>query len=268
MASVTVATWNLLSSNGADRALDYLERATWDIACLQEVRQSASPKLAEREDWDVVDGLLLAPEFYATWERPHAAALVARNGWKLSKRELVPNSPKPGRAVRAVAEKDGDRLSVISWHAPNARGETAAVKMAGYRAIVEAIGKTKGPLVLGFDSNHWSLSTELELAPHDPDVAKFAEENQFFGSDPQHRLRDALLDWLKDHPEQYKKRVRLRPSGPLEITYKRGSTYDRFDYLMVSDELRVREMTHDFKGATSKNVGSDHAFVSALLELD
>ena len=37
---------------------------------------------------------------------------------------------------------------------------------------------------------------------------------------------------------------------------------------MVSDELRVREMTHDFKGATSKNVGSDHAFVSALLELD
>ena len=263
---LTVATWNMLFRSGAERTLAYLEQAEWDIACLQEVRASTSARLTERTDWAVIDGLTLAADFYSSWKRPHAAALVARNGWSFSDGDLIANNPKPGRGLQAIAEKGDSRINVISWHAPNAAAEGAEVKMAGYSALIEAIGGISGPLVAGIDSNHWSLRTDLGLAPHDPNEPAFEVENQFFASEPQHRLRDALLDWLRTHPEEYAKCLELRPRGPLEITYKRGATYDRFDYLMISDELRVRGMTHDYEGATA--AGSDHAFVSAALELD
>jgi endonuclease/exonuclease/phosphatase family metal-dependent hydrolase len=139
------------------------------------------------------------------------------------------------------------------------------VKMAGYTALIEAIGGTTGPLVAGIDSNHWSLGTDLDLAPYDPTEPAFAVENRFFASEPEHRLRDALLDWLRANPKEYRRCLELRPDGPLEITYKRGATCDRFDYLMISDEFRVCRMTYDYEGATA--AGSDHALVSAALEL-
>jgi endonuclease/exonuclease/phosphatase family metal-dependent hydrolase len=265
MARLTVATWNMLFRSGAERTLAYLEEREWDIASLQEVRPSTSAMLAERTDWAVIDGLTLASDFYSSWKRPHAAALVARNGWTFSSGGLIPNNPKPGRGIQAVAERGGARLNVISWHAPNAAAEGAEVKMAGYSALLEAIGGVSGPLVAGIDANHWSLGTELELVPYDESEPAFAVENRFFASEPEHRLRDALVDWLRANPQEYRECLEQRPHGPLKITYKRGATYDRFDYLMISDEFRVRGMTHDYEGAIA--AGSDHAFVSAVLEL-
>src|SRR5581483_8510659 len=157
---------------------------------------------------------------------------------------------KPGRGVRAIARRDEDALSVISWHAPNAAGEGVKTKMAGYRSVIAAIAEVAVPLVVGLDSNHWSLAIDLDLDVYDA-TGPFAVENQFFSRDPQHRLRDALILYLREHPERYEELVRLRPTGPLEVTYKRGKTLDRFDYIMVSNELRVIDITNDFPGATS-----------------
>ena len=134
--------------------------------------------------------------------------------------------------------------------------------MAGYRAVVAAIGATAGPLVVGLDSNHWSLSTELDLVDPDPE-SPFAFEHQFFGSDPQHRLRDALIVYLRENPDAYETLLALRPRVPLEVTYKRGQTLDRIDYIMVSEDFHVDEIAHDFEGA--HEVGSDHRLVSAVL---
>ena len=63
--------------------------------------------------------------------------------------------------------------------------------MAGYRSVIAAIAATSGPLIVGLDSNHWSLSTELDMPAGDA-KSPFATENQFFSAYPQHRLRDAL----------------------------------------------------------------------------
>ena len=46
------------------------------------------------------------------------------------------------------------------------------MKMAGYSALIEAIGGISGPLVAGIDSNHWSLRTDLGLAPHQPQTSR------------------------------------------------------------------------------------------------
>jgi hypothetical protein len=175
---------------------------------------------------------------------------------------VVADTPTPGRGVKSLARRDDDVVSVISWHAPNAAGEGVETKMAGYRAVVTAIGATAGPLVVGLDSNHWSLSTVLDLVDHDAN-SPFAFENQFFSGDPQHRLRDALIVYLREHRDAYEKLISLRPNGPLEVTYKRGGTLDRFDYIMVSDDFCVDEISHDFAGA--REAGSDHGLVSPVL---
>ena len=261
-AVLCVATWNLKFNSSPERTLNYLQDARWDVVCLQEVGRSASALLEKREDWAVVDGLELASNQLSSWKRPHAAAIVSRNGWRLEAPGLVADTPTPGRGVKALALRGKDAVSIISWHAPNAASEGVDTKMAGYQAVLNAIGGTVGPLVVGLDSNHWSLSTDLDLVEHDAD-SPFAVENQFFGRDPQHRLRDALIAYLRENRDTYDELIRRRPDGPLEVTYKRGDTLDRFDYIMVSDELHVDEISHDFEGA--REAGSDHGFVSAVL---
>ena len=129
---------------------------------------------------------------------------------------MVADTPTAGRGVKALARRDDDVVSVISWHAPNAAGEGVETKMAGYRAVVTAIGATAGPLVVGLDSNHWSLSTDLDLVDNDAN-SRFAVENQFFSGGPQHRLRDALNVYLREHRDAYEKLISLRPNGPLRL---------------------------------------------------
>ena len=128
--------------------------------------------------------------------------------------------------------------------------------------MVTAIDATAGPLVVGLDSNHWSLSTDLDLVEHDAH-SPIAAENQFFSGEPRHRLRDALIVYLREHRDAYEKLISLRPNGPLAVTSKRGGTLDRFDYIMVSDDFHVNEISHDFAGA--RETGSDHGLVAAVL---
>jgi hypothetical protein len=264
-SEVSVATWNMHFNNAGDRALAYLEGSGWDIACLQEVNRSTSDLLKQRDDWSVVNGLDLASEQLASWKRPHAAALVARNGWKLADGQLVVDTPTPGRGVTALASDGVSALKVISWHAPNFAGEGHESKMAGYRAVLAAIAAIEGPLVVGLDSNHWSEGTELESPAAPAPGSRFEEENRFFSAEPQHRLRDALLVYLREHPEAYAEALRLRPDGPLAVTYKHGDTFDRFDYLMISDDMDVLTITHDYEG--NRTGGSDHGFVAARVAL-
>jgi exonuclease III len=258
---LSIATWNLKFNSVPERTLSYLEDARWDVACLQEVSLSASRLLESHDGWIVVNGLELDPRETIS-ARPHGVAIVARHGWHLDDPWMIAGTPKPGRGVRARARRGDEVVSVISWHAPNAAGEGVKTKMAGYQALIAAIGAIGGPLVVGFDSNHWSLRTDLDLGEYDPG-SPFSVENQFFSTTPQHRLQDALIVHLRQNPELYERLLHQRPDGPLEVTYKRRGTLDRFDYIMVSDELEVDDISHEFDGA--RRAGSDHGLVSVLL---
>ena len=259
---LSVATWNLKFNSAPGRTLSYLGQARWDVACLQEVSGSASAWLEQRDDWTVIDGLKLTEQQPTAGKRPHAAAIVVRNGWRLASPGVVADTPTPGRGVTGIARRDHDVVSIISWHAPNAAGEGVRTKMAGYRAGIAAIAAITGPLIVGLDSDHWSLSADLDIADGDS-TSPFAIENQFFSSRPQHRLRDALPAYLRENPDAYNRLIKARPHGPLEVTDKRGKTLDRFDYIMVSDDFHVDDISHDYEGA--RGAGSDHGMVSALL---
>ena len=96
-AELTVATWNLRFASKAERTLAYLDSARWDVACLQEVGIAASNLLAERDGWSIVNGLRLAwDDGVSSWQAPHGAAIVARNGWQLDRGGAIPDTPTPG----------------------------------------------------------------------------------------------------------------------------------------------------------------------------
>lgn len=138
-------------------------------------------------------------------------------------------------------------------------------KRQGYLGIIEWLDTTSGPIVLGFDGNHWNLSVDLEPEYIAESDSPWYLENRFFGSNKNHRLRDAFLDYLREHPLEYEEIVKLRPHGPLAVSYVRGSgkkpVEDRFDYVFVSDEIDVRGCFYNYEGAI--DAGSDHAIVIA-----
>jgi hypothetical protein len=141
--------------------------------------------------------------------------------------------------------------------------------MQGYRSIGEWLGTITGPIILGFDGNHWNRSLDLEPNPVPDSNDRWLSENRFFSSNKPPRLRDAFLEYLRAHQREYEEIKRQRPQGPLAVSYVRGSkanpVEDRFDYVFVSDELGVTECSYDYRGA--KAAGSDHGMVTAELHL-
>ena len=147
---------------------------------------------------------------------------------------------------------------------PDSRSGAPSRKNENY-----GISEVGGPIILGFDGNHWnrSLDLEPEYVPASDDP--WLLENLFFGSNKLHRLRDAFLDYLRHHPAEHAEIKERLPRGPLAVSYVRGSkakpVEDRFDYVFVSEEIEVTECSYDYQGA--KAAGSDHGIVPADLHL-
>lgn len=270
-----IATWNVKSNNAADKVIDYLRAAAWDLVCLQEVSGSTSRLLAAEPDWDVVDGLQLAAD-ELSGARPSASAIVARSGWRLRHGRVMADTHVAGRGISAQASGYGLRIEIVSWHAPHAqrwkgdsKADAIARKMRGYELLERTIAAIDGPAVVGMDANHWNLRTELDLPDGPPQGDPYYAENRFFSSSADHSLRDALIAYLERRPKRHAELVRLRPDGPLEVTHDRGGRgiQDRFDYLMISDEFTVEDITHAYDEKESGIGGSDHGFVSAELSL-
>ena len=59
--------------------------------------------------------------------------------------------------------------------------------------------------------------------------------------------------------------LKKRPKGPLAVSYIRGKTEDRFDYIFLSDDFEVSNCRYDYEGAVA--AGSDHALVHTDLVL-
>jgi hypothetical protein len=94
----------------------------------------------------VVDGLKLGSQELSSWKKTTRNRGCCPQRMALRGLRRGADTPTPGRGVRALARRDDDVVSVISWHAPNAAGEGVETKMAGYRAVVTAIGVPPGHL--------------------------------------------------------------------------------------------------------------------------
>jgi hypothetical protein len=95
-------------------------------------------------------------------------------------------------------------------------------------------------------------------------------DDLMLGPRPIHELDDALRVWFDANRTELSHERRLRPDGPLAMTYVRaGGRYrdsqpQRRDALWITRDLEVvRRPVHDYEGAV--RAGSDHALVYADL---
>lgn len=268
-----MATWNLRwngSSATVQREIELLTHSDWDVAALQEVSPRAWAALEAAGlaagAVSVFDGRVPSPD----GTRPHGVALLVRNGLGLVEPAPVLGLPRPGRGVGATLTGWDVPVSVCSWHAPNAASSGPAIKMQGYLGFLGWIAQQRHATVAGFDSNHWEIGTDLELAWPDEPAHRWYLEHRFFGQHPPHGLRDAFRDYLGANPDRYAAlRSQLPPDGPLAVTYVRGSKQrpvpDRFDYVFMSEELGCLDIEHRYDDARA--AGSDHALVIASLAI-
>lgn len=269
--ALRVATWNLRYSS-AERSyqlLNYLKDADWDLVALQEVSKNAWKVFQDdgiaAGGYCALDGFGISPR----GQKPRAAAILVRNGLTLSDAMLVPGLPRMERALAANVGGLSKDFAFISWHAPNKAGEGRDTKMKGYSAMTQFINELGGPLIIGFDSNHWNRNTSLVLPEPPPNDSAWYPENSFFSSEPDHQLSDVLINYLKKDTAAYKAALIERPEGPLAVSYIRGSSKkpieDRFDHIFVSPDFDVQDCIYDYDGATKAS--SDHGIVFADLRL-
>ena len=98
------------------------------------------------------------------------------------------------------------------------------------------LGTVSGPIVLSFDGNHWnrSVGSETEHVPNSGHRRLL--ENQFFGSNKVHRLRDAFLDHSFEYTSTNTRRSRSegrRAAGSLLRTWTYGESHRRLFRLRV-----------------------------------
>jgi len=261
------ATWNLKASSWehSRRRLEFLKSIDWDVIALQEVSEKAWTIFSEG---GLTEGGLYTFEGFGLEKtsRSHGVALLVQNGFSLSEPDLLPENSQIGRTLAAKLHGLQQTVNVLSWHAPNAASSGAAFKMSSYKTIIGWSNSVKGPTVIGLDGNHWNTSNELELnsVPYD-ETNPFLLESWFFGANPPHRLRDALIEYYKCNPKIYEQRVAEHPLEPLAVSYIRGKTKDRFDYIFISDEFEIIGCQYDYEGAIA--AGSDHAIIVSNLSI-
>lgn len=264
---IRFATWNLNWMSRSDesnlRKLEYLAVQPWDVAAIQE----ATPDLIKA----LVESGMAETVVYpggGSQDR-FASGLIARNGFALRRPGLIAALPDPRRGVTAMVARGDVVFECLSWHAPNAaKRENRFVKQAGYRAFVEWVSHRSGPLVVGADTNHGALHTREEDFPGSPFKPfpddEWADENRWWTAEPD--LRDAWLAHLAERPEVLAEVRSGWTGGPSAVSYTRGTTADRFDYVLASPEIAVIDIEHDYEGACA--AGSDHGFVRATLRLE
>ena len=267
MNNIKFASWNIKSPGKIEsrKRMEYLLNADWDLLVLQEVSKSM---------WKQIIDSSIAEEAYCSLDgfglevkgRSFGTAILSRNRIKLEKPLLLPDYPLKERAISAIARTSKKSINVLSWHAPNAVTVSVPFKMSAYVEIINWINSVRGPTIMGFDGNMWNTSSSLDLPKTEYDgEGRFFIQHWFYSAKPPHPLKDALIDFYQNNPKEYQRRINQFPDDPLGVSYTRGKTKDRFDYIFFSDDFMVVDCTYDYEGGI--NAGSDHAYISCSLRL-
>lgn len=253
-------TWRCVTWNVDWRArnpqqtprLDYLDSCRATVVALQEVPGPWARRVLEESRRPAV----FSQQVYerATW-RWMGCGLLFAEGTEILEQGVIGDLPKPQRGLWAkVRLPSGPTLTAVSWHAPNAAGDGAPVKMTAYRTMNGWL-RGRGPVVLGADLNSWRDPVDLLPAERGDE---FEAEHAFVGPQPEHGLRDCFRQVLEDRGELDRLRS-VAPDGPLAVSYvlKRAGG-QRMDRIFASPELKPLDAAYEpVEDAT--RAGSDHA---------
>jgi exonuclease III len=276
-SSLRIVNWNLnvFTANRRHDKLALLQLTDFDVLTVQECDPDTYDAFVD-SDLAIRDhayGLRMDGVVADRPERAHGVAVFVRGRARLLDSDVLRVLPEQQERGVVARVQDGRRsVEVLGWHAPNAvgKGPTRMVKkMAAYRAVTDWLVTHVGHCVVGMDANTpWRDPYERRGEPLDPGHP-FFEDQRFYGMHQGHPMRDAWVLFLSDHDDLRERIVRLRPQGPLAVSYQRGVqgriTACRYDHILVSPEIHVSAMGYEYADAVG--AGSDHALVWAELSV-
>lgn len=268
-------TWNIAHRGRKTVEVmgDLVRSKELDVLMLQEANPRALSVFQERAGFDWVYTAYDAGAPQPAGRGGPRLAAIAGRGPEPHQLSLLEGVALPPKALTAVLPTSSGPVSVASYHAPP--GVTHGIgKVRQAHALRAWIERTSGPVIVGADANtpevdhpdisrvrtHWHTGgPRIGLNETGDDIV--------FGGVPTHRLRDALRLWLGENPEELAVIRQQRPEGPLAVSHRVGGgrAARRYDALWVSAELRVRAIRYEYEAAVQ--AGSDHALVTAALEL-
>jgi endonuclease/exonuclease/phosphatase family metal-dependent hydrolase len=181
--------------------------------------------------------------------------------------QLVAAAPYPDRTLAAAVRWGRRRLRVMGAHGLTGVGYRRA-KPDQLRALARHVAGLPAaePSVFALDANEpdedaWAFCATT-FHPND-DKGRGAA--LLLGPDAPHGHRDALRDYLDQHPEEAERMRAARPTGPLAPPYYTRRKTCRYDHCWVNEHVSVRAVRYHYQRAVEAS--SDHAMVVADLAL-
>ena len=270
-----IGTWNLGRAD-REQAATLVAAAGLDLLLLQDapVQHLASFARAAGFDWACSAADLQVQPPRSRWRS--GAAAIAGRGTPPRARRLFTDVPHPLRMVLVELGTPWGPLTAVAYNTSRglmSRQEELAHSLVLARWLEKVTGTVVvGTSTLGPKTDHPDLGSLKTQQPTGSAGLETGEpgDDLMFGARPIHQLDDALRRWFDTHPDELDHERRLRPDGPLAVTYMtrpvagRDGQPHRRDALWITRDLEVvHRPDHDYEGAV--RAGGDHALVIADL---
>jgi exonuclease III len=255
-------SWNVNARRLSNKHIEFLRAANCDLLAVQESTEAFHRELSKAElfDWSQSSLYFRPPLEEEGRARRLGCSIFGRACFALKSCGLLPDLHLPERAIVAQTLSGTKPLTVSCFHTPP--GSTwGKIKPQTLKTIATWLGDHDNPLVVGIDAN----TPKTDHPNHEMNEWWWTDEPLLLGPTPLHKLRDAFRAYLAEQPMRLDEIRTVRPAGPLAISYVRGrgarKTDCRYDFILVSNEITVREVKYIFDKTLS-----DHALVIGNLE--
>lgn len=255
---ITFASWNVNSRLLQTSHLKLIRRVDSDILALQEVIPKFYNALSGTDLFaDSAFSLDVGmPDKIDSKVRRFGCALFGKAPLHISSHFLLDTLPFPRETLVARFESPRCFITACSFHTPP--GAThRELKPKSLRMLAEWLSFDKKQFILGIDANAPKIDH--------PDITKnewwWQDEALLLGANPIHNLKDTLRICLDSHPHTSQRSQKV----PLAVSYIRGNTDCRYDFIFVTPDILVHSVEYLYK--ESIQAGSDHAIVVAELEV-
>lgn len=259
------SSWNVNNRNFRDSHATLLKSVDTDLLALQEVSPNFSSSLASGGlfEWGEFSLAHRPPRNDEGRSRQLGCAIFGRSPFHAASAELLDGLKFPERALVVTLTSPVD-LKLCSFHIPPG-SSWGTVKPQTVVAIAHWMKNQRGHTIVGIDAN----TPKTDHPVFDKNEWWWQDEPVLLGESATHGLRDCLRSHLIERPDQLAEIARQRPTGPLAISHVRGrrqnATACRYDFIYVSPAISVLDIKYLYE--ESVQAGSDHALVTALLEI-
>jgi exonuclease III len=257
-----IVSWNVRGMACMDTQLALIERERPDIVLLQDISSSAAQTIRERGSLGNVVHTWTGTKSSPAPSVRSGCLIATTHRWELTRSDY-PGDSSSERVLIGTAACETSAVTLFSCYAPTNVGARKEKRVTFFTALAQQLAVASPPLILGMDANgprvdHPDLAQNVWWTP---------EEAAVLGPDAP--TSDVLRLWYQNHPEEWKRRLRYYPQGPLADSYHRGRKgkylRSRYDSIRVSPGMGAVDVRYLYDDAIQ--TGSDHALVVADIEL-